>query len=53
MISQIRVKKVFFFFVMEEQTVYMALSQSRDRGGQETFKKRVALTGAKYVIDKK
>ena len=25
---------------MEEQTVDMALSQSRDRGGQETFKKR-------------
>ena len=37
---------------MEEQTVDMDLSQSRDRSGQETFKKRVALTGAKYVIDK-
>ena len=49
MISQIRAKKVF----MEEQTVDMDLSQSRDRSGQETFKKRVALTGAKYVIDKK
>jgi len=38
---------------MEEQTVDVDLSQSRDRSGQETFKKRVALTGAKYVIDKK
>ena len=34
---------------MDEQTIDMALSQFRD-SGQETFKKRVALTGAKYVL---
>ena len=31
-------QRKFFFFVMEEQTVDMTLSQSRDSGGQEDSK---------------
>ena len=52
---QLKQEKIFFFVTlqkMEERTEETKLSQSRDRSSQETPKKRVALTGAKYVDNK-